>query len=469
MDASDPGFLTRRKLLIGGAALGAGAAAAFVGLRLAQDGGTGKRVPGFGPLVRDPACVLDLPTGFSYTRLSEVGETMSDGLLVPAAHDGMAAFPGPDGVTILVRNHELTVSAHNGPFGIEGELLDKIDSSLLFDPGSEGARLQGGTTTLVYDTQAKELRSHHLSLGGTIRNCAGGPTPWGSWISCEESTIRAGEDTAITKDHGWAFEVPTTASGLVAGEPLVAMGRFNREAIAIHAASGVVYQTEDRGDGLLYRFVPKTPGKLADGGRLGALQITGRPGLVTSNRGVGRSVSWNEVMRVDWIPLDNPESPKDDLRLRGATAGAAIFSRGEGICTAHDGIFFMCTNGGPARRGQVWRYRPSPHEGTQREVEAPATLELFAEPNDAALLSNGDNITVAPFGDLVICEDTSGVNRVVGVTPQGGLYELARNALNQSELAGGTFSADGATLFVNVQNPGLTLAITGPWERRRSA
>lgn len=209
---------------------------------------------------------------------------MDDGLVVPGKHDGMAAFRGRAGKTILVRNHELSPDdASAGPFGRENELLNRIDPSKLYDRGRGIVPGVGGATTLVYDTASGKLERQYLSLAGTIRNCAGGPTPWGSWISCEETVARAGELGGVEKDHGYNFEVPALAGGLVDPVPLKAMGRFNHEAIAVDPRSGIVYQTEDRSDALLYRFIPTVRGKMAAGGRLQALMITDAPGMDTRN------------------------------------------------------------------------------------------------------------------------------------------------------------------------------------------
>jgi secreted PhoX family phosphatase len=169
---------------------------------------------------------------------------------------------------------------------------------------------------------------------------------------------------------------------------------------------------------------------------------------------------------VEWVEVDEVDSPANDLRKRGAAAGAAVFARGEGAWWGNDSAYFTMTNGGEKRLGQIFRYRPSPFEGTSNEAGRPGTLELFTEPNDNALLSNCDTLTVAPWGDLIICEDTGGVCRLVGVTPQGQYYVFGANGEADRELAGACFSPDGSTLFVNVQTPGYTLAITGPWNRR---
>ena len=396
---------------------------------------------GYGPLLPDEQKVLQLPRGFSYQIISRTGERMSDGFLVPGAHDGMAAFGDPSGKTILVRNHELSLGASEvGPFGSKNVLLSKFRQSDLYDaaPGL------GGTTTLVYNTRTRRLEDHYLSLAGTIRNCAGGPTPWNSWISCEETTER---------NHGYNFEVPA-GKGLARPVPLKAMGRFNHEAIAV-GPDGNVYETEDRGDGLIYRFIPNRREDLHAGGRLQALKIRDRKSVNTNNRS-GFQIPLNVKLGVEWVDLEDVESPNDDLRKQGASLDAATFDRGEGMWTGRDGIYFACTGGGRSSAGQIWRYVPGRDEG-------PATLELFIEPNDSRVLEKADNLTVAPWGGLFICEDGPGENRVLGVTPQGEIYEFARNVMNNSELAGATFSPDATTLFVNIQNPGLTLAITGPW------
>lgn len=419
---------------------------------------------GYGRLLPDPDGVLDLPAGFSYRIVSRGGDLMDDGLRVPRVPDGMAAFPGPDGLTIVVRNHEVEPAAMPawGPFGESNELLPKIDPSLLYDAGGTASPCLGGTTTFVFDTRTGELRNQFLSLAGTLRNCAGGPTPWNSWISCEESTLLAGRELA--QNHGYPFEVPAAAQpGLTPPVALKAMGRFNHEAVAVHPESGIVYQTEDRGDGLIYRYIPITPGKLSEGGRLQALGVSQRPSLDTRN--------WNRPtvkpgapMAVRWYDLQEIDSPGDNLRYQGFDKGAARFARGEGMWYGNGAIYFACTDGGRKQHGQIWRYTPSPREGSRNEQSSPGQLEIFLESTHSDLLENADNLTVAPWGDLIVCEDGPGEQRLVGVTTEGRFYTLARNAVSDSEFAGVTFSPDGSTLFVNLQYDRLTLAITGDWK-----
>jgi hypothetical protein len=457
-------MLTRRRFL-GAAAVTLGLA----GLRSAfgyDDRYLARGDDRYGALIRDPAGILALPAGFSYRIFSRAGEVMDDGFVVPGLHDGMAAFAAPGGHTLLVRNHEVGWDAPGakGPFGPAYELLDHLDPSRIFDPGDERSRpALGGTTTLLYDTARQRLVGHRLSLAGTLRNCAGGPTPWGSWLTCEETVARTGDGRL--RDHGWVFEVPA-----VWGDPPVrpialrAMGRFNHEAVAVDGGSGALFLTEDRDDGLFYRFLPDEPGNLVAGGRLQALAVVERPSLDTRNWRWPR-LPTGQALAVRWIDLDDVESPEDDLRYRGFAAGAARFARGEGIWAGDDGIYMACTNGGSERLGQIWRYRPSPAEGRRGEEGAPARIELFVEPNDSTLVENADNLTVAPWGDLVVCEDGTGDDYLVGVTPEGALYRLAHSMSSTGEFAGACFSPDGSTLFVNMQTRGWTLGIRGPWHR----
>lgn len=463
--------ISRRRFLGSAAAISLG----FTGLGCARTGTTANRVPsdrGFGPLIDDPEGIIALPKRFSYRIISRKGESMSDGFLVPHRHDGMATFPGPDGLTILVRNHEATPGDDpaDSAFGADLSLLDRLDRTRMYDPGASGSPPPfGGTTTLVYDTSSQSLVSHHLSLAGTLVNCAGGPTPWGSWISCEE--IVASAEGPLAKAHGYNFEVPARVDGPpVEPVPLKAMGRFVHEAVAVHPASGIVYETEDLSDGLLYRFLPDVPGELHRGGRLQALAVRGEPGFDTRNFN-GRELEPGVELDVEWIDMHDVESPEEDLRYRGRDAGAAVFARGEGIFYGErDGVpevYMACTNGGEARKGQIWRYRPSPDEGQPGERDRAGTLELFVEPNDGTIIENADNLTVAPWGDLVVCEDGTGDDYLLGITPKGEIYHLAHNLNGTGEFAGACFSPDGSTFFVNMQIDGWTLAITGPWQNRR--
>lgn len=422
---------------------------------------------GYGPLVDDPEGILNLPEGFNYKIISKKGDIMTDGLHLPGSADGMATFAGPDGKILLVRNHEVSPGdVAGGPFGPEKELLNKVDPTKLYDFGNGTKPCMGGTTTAVFNPATMEVETEYLSLAGTIRNCAGGPTPWGSWITCEEDVSTP--DGELQMHHGYNFEVPASPTpGLVDPIPLKDMGRFNHEAVCVDPRTGIVYQTEDRGDGLIYRFLPNKTGELQAGGELQVLAIKGHPSFDTRNweKLSHDKLAIGQKMEVQWLKIDNVQAPDDDLRLRGFANGAARFARGEGIWFGDNEFYFACTNGGTKEHGQIFRYILSPEEGQTGEEQQPATLEIFIEPNNTDLVESCDNVTIASHGDLVICEDKK-TPRIVGVTPMGEIYHIAKNVGYESEFAGATFSPDGSILFVNIQGPGLTIVITGPWTSR---
>jgi len=421
-------------------------------------------------LVPDPEGWLDLPEGFTYQRFSPAGEMMTDGLVVPARHDGMAAFPveGDPDRCVLVRNHENRADDFKaGPFAADPARVAGIAPEHCYDTDDDGRPLSGGTTSLLYNMKTGELEGSWLSLTGTESNCSGGPTPWGSWLSCEESRRLA--DDGSKREHGYVFEVPSTARGPVEARPLKAMGRFNHEAVAIDPSTGIAYLTEDDAAGLFYRFLPDQPGDLAKGGRLQALAIAGQDKADTRNWKKTGLVEQGTPLAVRWIDLDDVTSPEGDLAQRGHAGGAALFARGEGMAWAQEAgggaICFACTSGGPAECGQIWRYVPSAYEGSGQEAEAPGQLVLQFESPGRSTLDMCDNIVAAPWGHLVICEDGHDDQYVRGLTPDGRLYPIARNAHpGKSEFAGACFSPDGTVLFVNLQTPGVTLAIRGPWE-----
>jgi uncharacterized protein len=403
--------------------------------------------PSYGPLVPDPAGLLDLPQGFSYRVLSSLGDVMDDGGTVPDRADGMGCFSLPNGEIALVRNHELTQRDSGG--GLIAHGFGTFNGEIL----------PGGTTNLILDAETLAVKRQFRSFGGTIRNCSGGVTPWGSWLTCEEAPTGPGQryGDGLAVNHGWVFEVPAAASGLVEAVPLRAMGRFNHEAACVDPATGIVYLTEDRDDGVLYRFIPKVSGKLAEGGQLQAMVIEG---LADTRNWSASAMARRQHYMVRWVDLDDVESPKDDLRLRAAAQGAALIARGEGIHMGSDDLYICSTSGGARQLGQILRLIPG--RGT-----APCRIELFFESDSTEQFNFGDNLTVAPNGHLVVCEDqyTEVVdNHLRGITPQGTAYRLARLRA-QCELAGACFSPDGKTLFVNVYSPTQTLAITGPWDQ----
>ena len=465
---------TRRELIGGLSA----AALGFGGLRLLAESPAQAQpvADGYGPLAPDPERLLDLPRGFAYRIVSREGQPMDDGLVTPTAFDGMACFPvaGHRDRVVLVRNHEIWPDdTAGGAFGPDHALLARVPRDKLFDFAPDGAPKLGGTTTLVWDLRAQRLVSSHLSLAGTCGNCAGGPTPWGSWLTCEE-TLENGLPL-VSRAHGFVFEVPAAGRGLADPVPLADMGRFVHEAAAVDPETGIAYLTEDRTDGLLYRFLPNVRGELRRGGRLQALALADDherdlrnwPADGSRFAGGGTAIVPGASVPVRWIDLDGVDSPDGDLKDRGHARGALRFARGEGIAVdprrGGSALYISCTMGGRERIGQVWRYRPSSSEGVAGEAQTPGRLELFVEADDPARLRNCDNVAVLPWGGLILCEDgpESQPQYLRGVTPDGRLYPLAANSY--SEFAGACFSPDGSTLFVNVQSPGITFAITGPW------
>jgi secreted PhoX family phosphatase len=411
------------------------------------------RVPGFGPLVPDPAGILDLPAGFRYTAFSRVGtDLLDDGRPVPSAHDGMAAFPTPGGNVRLVRNHEgREPAATSAPIGDPARSYDQ--------------RGTGGTTTLEVEVGpdgGRRVVRDHVSISGTHVNCAGGPTPWGSWLTCEETT--EGEAQGRGEAHGYVFEVPAAANDEVDPVPFKAMGRFVHEAVAVDPRSGIIYETEDRATSGFYRFIPDRPGRLGSGGRLQMLAIKDRPNYDTATgQRVGKSLP------VTWVDIDDPDpaaAETNDLAVyeQGAAQGAASFSRLEGCWWGDGSVVFNATSGGDAELGQVWQYRPRGRSGGQ--------LSLVFESPSAEVLDSPDNITVSPGGAALLCEDGDDGNYVRGVTQRGRIFDFARNAVNDREFAGATFGPDGETLFLNIQGAtsgavgdlGMTFAIWGPFE-----
>lgn len=438
-----------------------GAALGFFGLQKYLTAAEPSRVISpYGPLIPDPAGILDLPKGFQYQIISQRGAKMDDGLVVPGMPDGMACFAGRGNEVILIRNHELGITSQQlSPFP-NHQVPSSFNRNLSFDHGERGeAPHIGGTSTVVYDLKKKKVVKEFLSLVGTDRNCAGGAMPWGSWVTCEEP---ADLTSPRGKLHGYCFEVKASDDGkLQQAVPLKKLGRFRHEAVAADPRTGIIYLTEDINDGLLYRFIPEVMGNLHEG-ELQALVVKDMPSADLRNyRGSRDTIKEGIEMAVTWIKIDDYESPGNDLRYQGFKNGAARFARGEGIQFTDGSFYICCTDGGPNNQGQIYRLTPGKTD----------TLSLFLEPKANDLLTNGDNLCAAPWGDLVVCEDLvaehyGNIPHLRGITPGGMIYSLARNAKSASEFAGSCFSPDGSVLFVNMQGEGLTVAITGPWKNR---
>ena len=465
--------LSRRTFLGRTAATGLGIA--FAGSIDAIAGTAAHAAPrtatGYGPLVTDPAKILSLPKGFSYTIVSEAGVTkLDDGTLTPTDMDGTGVFEHDGGLT-LVNNHEISGSE---PFKVPA-----TDPALTYDPGTGG-----GTTNIDVDKKGNRIREY-VSCAGTDNNCAGGNTPWGTWITCEETEGRAKSGTR-TKDHGYCFDVSPIRSENPdhSNVPLKFLGRFAHEAVAIDPATGVIYETEDAGGphGLYFRWVPPT-GYVQGKGELVALakstggDTAGSLQAMACSKGGKHIADLSEATqpgtqyKVAWVDVPDRDAKTVSVRKQFTTDQVTRSRKLEGAWWGDAGAYFVASfaraSDGSVNEhdGQVWFYDPAKQTVTLKTI-----FGVNPDPTvDADNYDGPDNITVSPYGGVILAEDGNGVQHLVGVTDQGKSYTLARNDANDVEFTGPCFSPDGKILFANVQSkPGRVFAITGPWGRNNN-
>ncbi|MEE2639725.1 MAG: alkaline phosphatase PhoX [Planctomycetota bacterium] len=401
--------------------------------------------------------LLLLPEGFRYQSFGWTRDPMKDGSATPSSHDGMAVVEEKDGIVTLVRNHEVS------GFG-----------KCMQGPKPFDAKGRGGCTSLRFDTAKGKWIDSWTSLSGTVRNCAGGVTPWGSWLSCEETVVQDGDlfdkvKQQLDQTHGWIFDVPP--EGTQRPVPLRDMGRFSHEAIAVDRETGFIYETEDQGARSgFYRFIPNERNRPAAGGKLQMAKVPGHPKLT------GR-VKNGTRFDVEWVDIADPtlaHSPNTQdssgVFFQGHKQGGTAFARLEGCWAGNGLIYFDATSGGEAKAGQIWALDPEKQ-----------TLEMLFESPSAKVLNMPDNLCVSPRGGLLICEDSDygkfAKQRIHGLNQEGNLSLFAVNNIQLKgekngfkgdfrgkEWCGASFSPDGKWLFVNIQTPGMTFAITGPWE-----
>jgi secreted PhoX family phosphatase len=389
--------LDRRQFLRIGSAIAAGAIveSSFFGRALADPLAAHARARGgpgpYGPLLAPDANGIALPAGFRSRLLARSREPVAGtGYVWHMLPDGGATFRTDDG-WIYVSNSEMFVAGLNASV-----------SAIRFD-------------------RSGEIVAAYPICEGTTFNCAGGATPWGTWITCEEHA------------QGRAFECDPT--GVAPAVERAALGTFQHEAVACDWRLGPLYLTEDQRDGRLYRFTPAGWRDLSEG----VLEVArvGPEGLVT------------------WMRLRDPNpSAVSGTPTRHQVPESTGFDGGEGV-VYHDGHVYFTTKGDH----RVWDY----------ETRSQRLRILYdAQRDPARQLTGVDNITASRSGDLFVAED-GGNMEVVILTPEGVASPLLRIVgQDGSEITGPAFDPSGERLYLSSQRAfhvGATYEVSGPFRR----
>ncbi|WP_238011850.1 DUF839 domain-containing protein [Dactylosporangium sp. AC04546] len=491
--------VSRRQIIKGSTAAGVGLTVAGVLPTLAEPAAAHESRPSSGgrpfpPLQDDPNGILALPAGFSYRIVTREGVTdMSGGQgKTPGLHDGTGVVDAGHNRLTIIQNHELT--PHMTTYGVPHI------AGTVYDPGAVNA---GGCTVITTDGAGKPT-AEWVGIAGTVRNCAGGVTPWGTWLTCEETTINAGatwsaagQTGTYEKAHGYVFEVFPRDSAHQLPKPIKAFGRYDHEALAVEPNLRQVYLSEDASgpNGLFYRWTAPRGVKLGpgaantladDAGVLAAMQIRMDDGSILPDVAYLTSAQLGRPFKVTWIAVPERDAKTQSVRTQFAdgtvTRGKkfeGVWSTGKGCYVVNSFAFGASDLPADATKhdGMVWYYDYADETITLVTYfpHNPAGEGEGAFPKYADLTFDGpDNVTVTPWGTLVLAEDGVRASHVLSSVPGGPTYAIARNMLSNgtsngnptySEFTGPTFSPDGRVLFVNIQTPGLTLAITGPWQK----